>query len=179
MSSANVDLPPAPTPPRSEPALAGGKKQIPDIAYSVGAIVLLLVIWFLVSHSSFVKPGYIPTPEELGKTFVDLVRDGYQGKPLYEHIGISLFRTLTGFLPILLIIGVFYVMLIRPQQKRQRELQEMISTLKTGDRVVTTGGVIGTITTVKDTSLLIRSADKSILEIARSAVAGIEGEEKK
>jgi len=70
-------------------------------------------------------------------------------------------------------------MLIRPQQKRQRELQEMISTLKTGDRVVTTGGVIGTITTVKDTSLLIRSADKSILEIARSAVAGIEGEEKK
>jgi len=70
-------------------------------------------------------------------------------------------------------------MLIRPQQKRQRELQEMISTLKTGDRVVTTGGVIGTITSVKDTSLLIRSADKSILEIARSAVAGIEGEEKK
>jgi len=70
-------------------------------------------------------------------------------------------------------------MLIRPQQKRQRELQEMISTLKTGDRVVTTGGIIGTITSVKDTSLLIRSADKSILEIARSAVAGIEGEEKK
>ena len=87
--------------------------------------------------------------------------------------------SLTGFLPILLIIGVFYVMLIRPQQKRQRELQEMISTLKTGDRVVTTGGVIGTITSVRDTSLLIRSADKSILEIARSAVAGIEGEEKK
>ena len=86
---------------------------------------------------------------------------------------------MTGFLPILLIIGVFYVMLIRPQQKRQRELQEMISALKTGDRVVTTGGVIGTITSVKDTSLLIRSADKSILEIARSAVAGIEGEEKK
>ena len=86
---------------------------------------------------------------------------------------------MTGFLPILLIIGVFYVMLIRPQQKRQRELQEMISTLKTGDRVVTTGGVIGTIMSVKDTSLLIRSADKSILEIARSAVSGIEGEEKK
>jgi NitT/TauT family transport system permease protein len=98
MSSANVDLPPAATPPRNDPALAGGKKQIPDIAYSVGAIVLLLVIWYLVSHSSFVKPGYIPTPEELGKTFLDLVQNGYQGKPLYEHIGISLFRTLTGFL---------------------------------------------------------------------------------
>ena len=79
----------------------------------------------------------------------------------------------------LLIIGVFYMLLIRPQQKRQRELQETISQLKAGDRVVTTGGIIGTITTVRDTSLLIRSADKSILEISRSAVAGIQDDEKK
>ena len=86
---------------------------------------------------------------------------------------------LGGLLPMLLIIGVFYMLLIRPQQKRQRELQQTIAELKAGDRVVTTGGIIGTITTVRDTSLLIRSADKSILEIARSAVAGIEGEEKK
>jgi preprotein translocase subunit YajC len=86
---------------------------------------------------------------------------------------------LGGLLPMLLIIGVFYLLLIRPQQKRQRELQQTIAELKAGDRVVTTGGIIGTITTVRDTSLLIRSADKSILEIARSAVAGIEGEEKK
>ena len=79
----------------------------------------------------------------------------------------------------LLIIGVFYMLLIRPQQKRQRELQQTIAELKAGDRVVTTGGVIGTITTVRDTSFLIRSADKSILEIARSAIAGIEGEAEK
>jgi len=79
----------------------------------------------------------------------------------------------------ILIIGVFYMLLIRPQQKRQRQLQETISQLKTGDRVVTTGGIIGTITTVRDTSFLIRSADKSILEIARSSVAGIQEEEKK
>ena len=86
---------------------------------------------------------------------------------------------LTGFVPMLLIIGVFYMLLIRPQQKRQRELQQTIAQLKAGDRVVTTGGVIGIITTVRDTSFLIRSADKSILEISRSAVAGIEEEEKK
>ena len=86
---------------------------------------------------------------------------------------------LGGLLPMLLIIGVFYMLLIRPQQKRQRELQQTIAELKTGDRVVTTGGVIGTITTVRDTSFLIRSADKSILEIARSAIAGIEGEPEK
>ena len=86
---------------------------------------------------------------------------------------------LGGLLPMLLIIGVFYMLLIRPQQKRQRELQQTISELKAGDRVVTTGGVIGTITTVRDTSFLIRSGEKSILEIARSAIAGIEGEEEK
>ncbi|HXL80980.1 MAG TPA: preprotein translocase subunit YajC [Pyrinomonadaceae bacterium] len=86
---------------------------------------------------------------------------------------------LGGLLPMLLIIGVFYVLLIRPQQKRQKDLQQTISQLKTGDRVVTTGGIIGTITTVRDTSFLIRSGEKTILEIARSAVAGIDEEEKK
>jgi len=86
---------------------------------------------------------------------------------------------LVQLLPILLIIGVFYLLLIRPQQKRQRELQETIAQLKAGDRVVTTGGIIGTITNVRDTSFLIRSAEKSILEISRSAVAGVEDEEKK
>jgi preprotein translocase subunit YajC len=85
---------------------------------------------------------------------------------------------LGGIVPMLLIIGVFYLLLIRPQQKRQRELQETISQLKTGDRIVTNGGVIGTIINVRDRSLLIRS-DKSILEIARTSVAGIEDEEKK
>lgn len=86
---------------------------------------------------------------------------------------------LGGLVPMILIIGVFYLLLIRPQQKRQKELQATIAQLKAGDRVVTTGGIIGTITTVRDTSFFIRSADKSILEIARSAVAGIEGEETK
>jgi preprotein translocase subunit YajC len=86
---------------------------------------------------------------------------------------------LGGFLPMLLIIGVFYMLLIRPQQKRQRELQETIAQLKIGDTVVTTGGVIGTITTVRDSSFFIRSADKSILEISRSAVAGLKEEEEK
>lgn len=85
-----------------------------------------------------------------------------------------------GFLiPMLLVFGVFYLLLIRPQQKRQRQLQTQIAELKAGDKIVTTGGVIGTITAVKETSFLVRSADKSILEIARSAVAGIDTEEKK
>ena len=80
------------------------------------------------------------------------------------------------FLPLLLIVAIFYFLIIRPQQRRQRQLQETISNLKIGDRVVTNGGVIGVITTVRETSFLIRSADKSILEIARTAIAGIDEE---
>ncbi len=84
---------------------------------------------------------------------------------------------MTQFIPLILIVLVFYFLIVRPQQKRQRDLQALISNLKTGDRIITTGGIIGTVTVMRDTSLLIRSADKSIIEIARSAVAGIQGEE--
>jgi len=85
-----------------------------------------------------------------------------------------------GFLiPMVLVFGVFYLLLIRPQQKKQRQLQETITQLKAGDRVVTTGGIVGVITAVRDTSFLIRTAEKTILEIARTAVAGVESEEKK
>jgi preprotein translocase subunit YajC len=79
-------------------------------------------------------------------------------------------------MPILLIILVFYFLIIRPQQKRQRQLQETIANLKIGDRIITSGGVIGVITTVRETSFLIRSADKTILEIARTSIAGIDEE---
>ena len=93
------------------------------------------------------------------------------------HIFLIFFQSGAGgllqLLPIVLIIAVFYVLLIRPQQKRQRQLQETIATLKIGDKVVTNGGVIGVITTVRETSFLIRS-DKSILEIARSSIAAID-----
>src|ERR671919_3034591 len=81
-------------------------------------------------------------------------------------------------LPLLLIVAIFYFLILRPQQRRQRQLQETIANLKIGDRIVTTGGLIGVITTVRDTSFLIRSADKSILEIARTAIAGIDEEGK-
>jgi len=79
----------------------------------------------------------------------------------------------------ILVFGVFYLLLIRPQQRKQRELQATISQLKAGDRVITTGGVVGKITEVRETSFLIRSAEKTILEIARTAVAGVDSEEKK
>ncbi|HWT02582.1 MAG TPA: preprotein translocase subunit YajC [Pyrinomonadaceae bacterium] len=79
-----------------------------------------------------------------------------------------------------LIFAVFYFLLIRPQQKRQRALQEAISNLKAGDKIVTSGGVVGTITAVRDKTFLIRSGEKSILEVSRGAIAELDaGEEEK
>lgn len=82
-------------------------------------------------------------------------------------------------MPFILIFFVFYFLIIMPQRKRQRALQETISSLKAGDRIITTGGIIATVTAVRDNSLLVRSADKSMLEISRAAVAGLQNEEGK
>ena len=81
-------------------------------------------------------------------------------------------------LPFLLIFGVFYFLIIMPQRKRQQQLQAMISALKAGDRIVTSGGIIATVTSVRETSLIVRSADKTMLEISRAAVTGLAEEPK-
>jgi preprotein translocase subunit YajC len=78
----------------------------------------------------------------------------------------------TGFVPLVLMIVVFYFLLIRPQQKKQKEHDSLLKTLRSGDKIVTSGGVIAVITTVKDTTVIIRSND-SKLEIQKSAVASV------
>ena len=80
-------------------------------------------------------------------------------------------------LPYIAIFAIFYFLIIGPQRRRQREVQAMIANLKAGDRIITTGGILATVTAVRDNSLIIRSADKSMLEISRSAVAGLQAEE--
>lgn|SRR5687767_11739891 len=86
---------------------------------------------------------------------------------------------LAQLLPFVLILVVFYFLLIRPQQQRHRRLQETIASLRIGDRVVTNGGIIGVITTVRDTSFIIRSADKTMIEVARTAIADLDREPEK
>ena len=81
------------------------------------------------------------------------------------------------FVLMALLFGVFYFILLRPQQKRQQALQKMVSELKAGDRIITSGGIIATVTAVRERSLLVRTADKSILEVTRASVAGMQGEE--
>lgn len=84
---------------------------------------------------------------------------------------------ITFILPFVVIFGIFYFMVILPQRKRQQEMQELIANLKIGETVVTNGGIIGKVVQLNDKSLIIRSADKSNLEISRSAVIEREASE--
>ena len=70
------------------------------------------------------------------------------------------------------IFGIFYFLVIRPQKKQKEQLSEMIAQLKINDEVVTNGGVIGKIKEIKDSSFIVQSAEKSFLEIGKSAVIG-------
>lgn len=86
----------------------------------------------------------------------------------------------TLLLPVLM-IAVVYFMMIRPQQKKQKQWQEMLSQLKTGDRITTTGGMRGTIVSLKDDTLILRVAPDGLkIEVVKSAIASVTtGEEAK
>lgn len=79
-------------------------------------------------------------------------------------------------LPFVFIFGIFYFLVILPQKKQKQQLQDMIRQLKINDEVVTNGGIIGKIKEIKDTSFIIQSAEKSFLEVGKSAVVGKKAE---
>lgn len=87
---------------------------------------------------------------------------------------------LVGVLPLIFIFVIFYFVLIMPQQKRQKKWQELLGALKNGDRVVTSGGIRGTIVSVKEDSIQLRvPPDNLRIEVARSAVVSMVAEENK
>ena len=73
----------------------------------------------------------------------------------------------------LLIIAIFYFLILRPQQKRQRERQKMLDAVKKGDKIVTAGGLHGTVAGVEEKTLLIQVADNVKLKFDRTAVSSI------
>lgn len=82
------------------------------------------------------------------------------------------------FLPFLLIIGVFYLLLIRPQQRRQQQWQQMLGKLKAGDKITTTGGIRGTILNIKDDVIQLRVPPDNIkIEVVKSAIASVTTDE--
>ena len=81
---------------------------------------------------------------------------------------------LVTFLPFVLIIAVFYLMLVRPNQKKQKQWQEMLASLKPGDRITTTGGMCGTIMSIKEDAVQLRVPPDNIkLEVIKSAIASV------
>lgn len=83
-----------------------------------------------------------------------------------------------GFAPLLFIFAIFYFLLILPQQRRQKKWQAMLEALKTGDKVTTSGGLRGTIFSIKDDSITLRvPPDNLKLEVSRGSIVSVAGDE--
>jgi preprotein translocase subunit YajC len=79
-------------------------------------------------------------------------------------------EAIKGFLPLILMFVIFYFLLIRPQQKKQKEHKKMIADLQRGDEVVTVGGLLGKITAITDKTVTIEVADKVRVRVLRSQI---------
>src|SRR5215210_2404937 len=79
--------------------------------------------------------------------------------------------------PLALVLGIFYFLILMPMQRKQKKVQEFQESLKVGDKIVTTGGIYGQITRVNDKSVQLQVADKVRIEIARASVGGYQGQE--
>jgi preprotein translocase subunit YajC len=83
---------------------------------------------------------------------------------------------LASLLPIVLIMGIFFFLVILPMRKRQSKIQAFLGALKTGDKVITSGGIYGTITRVEENTIQLQIADKVRIEVARNAIVGYQGQ---
>jgi len=83
-------------------------------------------------------------------------------------------QSIMGFLPLIAIFAIFYFLIIRPQNKKQKETKQMLADLKKGDRVVTIGGIHGVIQNVRETSVILKVDEDCKLEFSRSAIASVE-----
>lgn len=81
------------------------------------------------------------------------------------------------FLPFALILAIFYLMVLMPMRRRQKKIAEFQAALKAGDRVVTTGGIYGTITKVNGQIVTLQIAQNVRIEIAKAAIGGLQGQD--
>ena len=80
-------------------------------------------------------------------------------------------------MPFALVLAIFYFVILLPMKRKQQKVQAFLDALKTGDRIVTSGGVYGTITRVGDQSVQLQVADKVRIEVSRNAIVGYQGQE--
>ncbi|MBR0290362.1 MAG: preprotein translocase subunit YajC [Selenomonadaceae bacterium] len=86
--------------------------------------------------------------------------------------------TIANFAPIILMVLIFYFLLYRPQKKAQEARNQMLEALKVGNRVITVGGIYGTIVSLTDEIVTVKIADKVEIEVSRNAINGV-AEDKK
>jgi preprotein translocase subunit YajC len=82
------------------------------------------------------------------------------------------------FLPLILIMVIFYFLMILPAQRRQKKVAAMLRELKNGDKVITNGGIYGTIAGLEDDAIQLRIADQVKIKISRNAIAALQAESK-
>lgn len=80
-------------------------------------------------------------------------------------------------IPFALVLAIFYFIILLPMQRRQKKVQQFLANLKVNDRVVTTGGMYGTITRINEKTVQLQIADKVRIEIAKAAIGGMQGQE--
>lgn len=84
---------------------------------------------------------------------------------------------LVQLIPFALVLGIFYFVILLPMKRKQQKVQAFLDTLKVGDKVVTSGGIYGTITRLKEQSVQLQIAEQVRIEVARAAVVGYQGQE--
>lgn len=93
---------------------------------------------------------------------------------LAQQDGVAQPNLFASFLPILAIIAIFYLLIYRPMRRRQKNLEEMIAGLKNGDKVITNGGIYGTVAGIRDNTVLLKVSDQVKLEVAKNAIASLQ-----
>jgi preprotein translocase subunit YajC len=80
-------------------------------------------------------------------------------------------------MPFVLVVGIFYFVILLPMKRRQQKVQAFLAALKIGDRVITTGGIYGSITKLSDQSVQLQVANNVRIEVSRAAIVGYQGQE--
>ena len=80
-------------------------------------------------------------------------------------------------LPFVLVLGIFYFIILLPMKRKQQKVRAFLDNLKVGDRVVTTGGIYGTVTRLTEQKVQLQVAEKVRIDVARASIGGLEGQE--
>lgn len=105
--------------------------------------------------------------------------DAYAQAPGAAPGGDPFLGQLISFMPILLMFVIIYFLIIRPQQARQKQVAAMLKALKKGDRVLTTGGIYGTVMGVDEVKAVVKISDDTKVEFAKSAIVQVVTEDAK